>query len=153
LPILLPLSAIGGSHLGNVGLAAIDRQHHSEYYRQQVRFFDRLRAEHGFMGGYSVLGQSDEALAPETEHQSPPETTIHRRPNKQAMLIEMLEAPDGATISQIVEATGWHGYIAGSCNNFGARQTRRPDPSGVRTISDLIGRQTVGTAQQTMISI
>ena len=56
---------------------------------------------------YSVLGQSEEALAPEIEHSVPLASTIQRRPNKQAMLIEMLEAPDGATIAQIVEATGW----------------------------------------------
>ena len=56
---------------------------------------------------YSVLGQSDETLAPENEHHSQPTTTVHRRPNKQAMLIEMLEASDGATVAEIVEATGW----------------------------------------------
>ena len=56
---------------------------------------------------YSVLGQSDETLSSEAEHHSPLATMIQRRPSKQAMLIEMLEAPDGATIAQIVEATGW----------------------------------------------
>jgi hypothetical protein len=68
---------------------------------------------------YSALGQTGETLAPENGHGAPPATTAHRRPNKQAMLIEMLEAPDGATIAQIVEATGWQphtvrGAISGS---------------------------------------
>lgn len=57
--------------------------------------------------GYSVLGQSEQTLASEIEHGTSPATTFQRRPNKQAMLIEMLEAADGATIAQIVEATGW----------------------------------------------
>jgi hypothetical protein len=56
---------------------------------------------------YSVLGHIDETSSPENGHHAPPATTAHRRPNKQAMLIEMLEAPDGATIVQIVDATGW----------------------------------------------
>ena len=56
---------------------------------------------------YSVLGQSEETLSSEIEHRATPAATIQRRPSKQAMLIEMLEVPDGATIAQIVEATGW----------------------------------------------
>ncbi len=56
---------------------------------------------------YSVLGQSEETLSSEIAPSAPPATTVQRRPSKQAMLIEMLEAPDGATIAQIVEATGW----------------------------------------------
>jgi hypothetical protein len=60
--------------------------------------------------GYSVLGQSDEALAPEIKHSAAPAATIQRRPSKQAMLIEMLEAPDGATIAQIIDTTGWQAH-------------------------------------------
>jgi len=56
---------------------------------------------------YSVLGQSDETSSPENVHLSSSATTACRRPNKQTMLIEMLQASDGATIAQIVEATGW----------------------------------------------
>ena len=56
---------------------------------------------------YSVLGQLEEAVATDTETNAPPVATVERRQSKQTMLIEMLEAPDGATIAQIVEATGW----------------------------------------------
>ena len=56
---------------------------------------------------YSVLGQTEEIPAPEVDDGVPPATTIQRRPSKQAMLIEMLNQTDGATIAQIVEATGW----------------------------------------------
>jgi hypothetical protein len=56
---------------------------------------------------YSVLGQPEETLAPEIGHSAPPATMVQRRSSKQVMLIEMLEAPDGATIAQIVEAIGW----------------------------------------------
>ena len=56
---------------------------------------------------YSVLGQPEETLAPEIGHSAPPATMVQRRSSKQVMLIEMLEAPDGATIAQIVEVTGW----------------------------------------------
>ena len=56
---------------------------------------------------YSVLGQSEEAVATNTETSAPPVATVERRQSKQTMLIEMLEASDGATIAQIVEATGW----------------------------------------------
>jgi hypothetical protein len=56
---------------------------------------------------YSVLGQTEEIPTPEVDDSVPPATTIQRRPRKQVMLIEMLNQPDGATIAQIVEATGW----------------------------------------------
>jgi hypothetical protein len=44
----------------------------------------------------------------------PPEAkqTTQRAGTKQAMLIEMLQSPDGATIAEIVSATGWLAHTA-----------------------------------------
>ena len=56
---------------------------------------------------YSALGKTEEVPASEGDDIFPMAAMVQRRPSKQAMLIEMLEAPDGATIAQIVEATGW----------------------------------------------
>jgi hypothetical protein len=42
-----------------------------------------------------------------TEHAAAPKTRIPREGTKQANLIAMLRAPDGATIEEIMAATGW----------------------------------------------
>jgi hypothetical protein len=49
------------------------------------------------------------ARAPETPMQKPP---IPRAGTKQAMLIAMLQRPAGASIDQIVTATGWRAHSA-----------------------------------------
>ena len=38
---------------------------------------------------------------------SPRPSKVRRKTSKQALLIDMLQAPEGATIEQIVKATGW----------------------------------------------
>ena len=66
----------------------------------------------------SALGHTDEDTEPTAPSQSAP--VIERsKGGKQAMLIEMLKRPEGATIQQVVEATGWlphtvRGAIAGA---------------------------------------
>ncbi|MGM0583715.1 MAG: DUF3489 domain-containing protein [Pseudomonadota bacterium] len=63
---------------------------------------------------------SAEAPADAPAHSDPaPTARTPRAGTKQAKLIEMLEAPDGATIAEIAEATGWQphtvrGAIAGA---------------------------------------
>ena len=66
----------------------------------------------------SALGLTDEEIEPTAPSRSAP--VIKRsKGGKQAMLIEMLKRPEGATIQQVVEATGWlphtvRGAIAGA---------------------------------------
>ena len=66
----------------------------------------------------SIAGPAAPATA--SESSTPTATTPKTRPGtKQATLIAMLEAPDGATIAEIADATGWQhhtvrGAIAGA---------------------------------------
>lgn len=67
--------------------------------------------------GLAVIGiGSDDAPtegpAPDTptEHAGAPKTRIPREGTKQATLIAMLSAPDGATIEEIMAATGWQSH-------------------------------------------
>jgi len=69
---------------------------------------------------YSALGIAEEEI-PNTNASTadPAPQKAQRKGSKQALLIEMLEAPEGATIQQIVGATGWQphtvrGAIAGA---------------------------------------
>lgn len=45
-----------------------------------------------------------------TEHAAAPQTRIPREGTKQATLIAILRAPDGATIAEIMAATGWQSH-------------------------------------------
>lgn len=73
---------------------------------------------------YSALGIAEEEIpdsGTEESDQSPTraQQDAKRKTSKQAMLIDMLKAPEGATIDQIVAATGWQphtvrGAIAGA---------------------------------------
>ena len=70
---------------------------------------------------YSALGITEEEEVPNTNASTadPAPQQPRRKGSKQALLIEMLEAPEGATIQQIVDATGWQphtvrGAIAGA---------------------------------------
>ena len=47
-----------------------------------------------------------------TETESAPKTRTPREGTKQATLIAMLRAPDGATIEEIMAATGWQSHYA-----------------------------------------
>ena len=49
----------------------------------------------------------DAPVAPTVVEEEPPVTPRQRPETKQAMLIAMLTRPEGATLDQIVEATGW----------------------------------------------
>ncbi|WP_449041989.1 DUF3489 domain-containing protein [Paracoccus sp. (in: a-proteobacteria)] len=47
-----------------------------------------------------------------TEPKAAPKARIPREGTKQATLIAMLRAPDGATIEEIMAATGWQSHYA-----------------------------------------
>jgi hypothetical protein len=73
---------------------------------------------------YSALGIAEEEVPGDgtscaDPSSTPAPTIVRRKGSKQALLIEMLEAPEGATIAQIIAATGWQphtvrGAIAGA---------------------------------------
>ena len=74
--------------------------------------------------GYDALGvprkSAEKASAPDlTDAPAITKTPRARENSKQAQMIEMLKRPDGATLNQLVEATGWQshtvrGAMAGS---------------------------------------
>ncbi len=74
--------------------------------------------------GYDALGVprkgAEKASAPDlTDAPAIPKTPRVRENSKQAQMIELLKRPDGATLNQLVEATGWQshtvrGAMAGS---------------------------------------
>jgi hypothetical protein len=82
---------------------------------------------HGFTliitdAGFAAIGVEVEPQKPKAQKQeSKPDTTEHkiREGTKQALVIEMLRRPEGASIPEIVEATGWashttRGFFAGA---------------------------------------
>lgn len=72
--------------------------------------------------GFSALGieiQPKLTMANKPEPKSAPTERKTREGTKQALVIEMLRRPEGATIPEIVEATGWashttRGFFAGA---------------------------------------
>lgn len=68
--------------------------------------------------GYSALGvpQPESETAPHIEPQVEPQPVPvsaaprSRQNSKQATVVRMLKRPEGATIAQICEATGWQGH-------------------------------------------
>jgi hypothetical protein len=65
--------------------------------------------------GYDALGVSrkgaDKASAPDLiDAPAIPKTPRVRKNSKQAQMIELLKRPDGATLNQLVQATGWQSH-------------------------------------------
>ena len=63
--------------------------------------------------GYDALGvpRKGATNAPAAETTAAPAKTPRTRENsKQAQMIELLKRPDGATLNQLVEATGWQAH-------------------------------------------
>jgi len=57
---------------------------------------------------YAALGiDGGEAPIPDKPHSVSPQTCSPRRTTKQAQLINLLKRPEGATIAEIADATGW----------------------------------------------
>ena len=60
---------------------------------------------------YFALGMDGgEATIPDKPHSISPQTSSPRKTTKQALLINLLKRPEGATIAEIVEATGWKAH-------------------------------------------
>ena len=82
---------------------------------------------HGFTliitdGGFAAMGIEVERQKPKAQKQEPKPNFTERKTRegtKQALVIEMLRRPEGATIGDIVEATSWashsvRGFMAGA---------------------------------------
>lgn len=68
-------------------------------------------------GDYAKDGQKIVLVKPDIEHEAPQTTDAPterkiREGTKQALLIEMLKRPTGATLDEIVTATGWQSHTA-----------------------------------------
>lgn len=60
--------------------------------------------------GFAAIGIEVEAQKPKTSKPEPKPASAERKPRggtKQSLMIELLKRPGGATLAQIVEATGW----------------------------------------------
>ena len=76
----------------------------------------RMSAEE-FREALAADGSDDEAAEAETaaDADAPAQAPKTRKGTKQALMIDMLRRPEGATIAQIAEVTGWaHHTIRGS---------------------------------------
>ncbi len=67
--------------------------------------------------GYDALGiprkSAEKASAPDlTDAPAITKTPRVRENSKQAQMIELLKRPDGATLNQLVQATGWQSHYA-----------------------------------------
>lgn len=62
--------------------------------------------------GLEAIGIEVDPPRPEPVADPAPERPVQRKGTKQAMLIEMLRAKDGATLDEIVAATGWKKHTA-----------------------------------------
>ena len=63
---------------------------------------------------YSALGIAEEEVPNASASAADPAPAkVQRKGSKQALLIDMLEAPEGATIQQVVDATGWQPHKIG----------------------------------------
>ena len=98
-----------------MGHIRLSRLPNSRRWRAVIDLIDD-RADAG-----SVLAASAHAAEKDLQRAATPEPNERkvRTGTKQAMLIEMLRAPEGATIDEIVAATGWQkhtvrGAIAGA---------------------------------------
>ncbi len=62
--------------------------------------------------GLEAIGVEIDPPRQEPVSGSAPERSVQRKGTKQAMLIEMLRTKDGATLDEIVAATGWKKHTA-----------------------------------------
>ena len=80
----------------------------------------------------------DAPVAPTVDEEKPQVTSRQRPETKQAKLIAMLQRPEGATIDQLVEATGWQRHtIRGAISGMLRKKM------GLNIIAERMSRQTL----------
>ena len=60
--------------------------------------------------GFAAIGSEPDSAEVKPTEDAAPKTRTPREGTKQATLIAMLRAPDGATIAEIMAATGWQSH-------------------------------------------
>ena len=124
--LIFPITAkIKGGAVGNVCKSLLKRGLIEEIQAVDLNTVWRHDEEFGSITlratplAYSALGitEAEEEVPAKACRTSP--KTERSKGGKQAMLIEMLKRPEGATIEQVVDATGWlphtvRGAIAGA---------------------------------------
>ncbi len=127
--LIFPITAkIKGGAVGNVCKSLLKRGLIEEIQAVDLNTVWRHDEELGSITlratplAYSALGiteADEETKAPSNASPRPAPKHERSKGGKQAMLIEMLKRPEGATIQQVVDATGWlphtvRGAIAGA---------------------------------------
>lgn len=124
--LVFPITAsIKGGAVGNVCKSLLKRGLIEEIQASDLNTVWRHDEELGSITlratplAYSALGISEDAAEAPAEPARTAPTIERSKGGKQAMLIEMLKRPEGATIQQVVDATGWlphtvRGAIAGA---------------------------------------
>jgi hypothetical protein len=119
------IASIKGGAVGNVCKSLLKRGLIEEVQATDLNTVWRHDEELGSITlratplAYSALGISEKTAEVPTEPARPAPKVERAKGGKQAMLIEMLKRPEGATIQQVVDATGWlphtvRGAIAGA---------------------------------------
>jgi hypothetical protein len=124
--LIFPITAkIKGGAVGNVCKSLLKRGLIEEIQATDLNTVWRHDEELGSITlratplAYSALGITEETAEVPTEPARPAPKTERTKGGKQAMLIAMLKRPEGATIQQVIDATGWlhhtvRGAIAGA---------------------------------------
>ena len=124
--LVFPITAsIKGGAVGNVCKSLLKRGLIEEVQATDLNTVWRHDEEFGSITlratplAYSALGISEDAEEAPAEPTRTAPKVERSKGGKQAMLIEMLKRPEGATIQQVVDATGWlphtvRGAIAGA---------------------------------------
>jgi len=117
--LIFPItSKVKGGAVGNICKSLLKRSLIEEVEASDLSTVWRHDGERGPITlratrlAYDTLGITDDDEVPEgVADESVEAPAIERRKgSKQAMLIEMLKTPEGASIQQIVEATGWQAH-------------------------------------------
>lgn len=114
--LIFPITAkVKGGAVGNICKSLLKRRVIEEVQASDLNTVWRHDEERGPITlratplAYVTLGITDSDEKPDDKIDESVEilATQRRKGGKQAMLIEMLKTPEGVTIQQIVEATGW----------------------------------------------
>ena len=115
--LVFPITAkIKGGAVGNVCKSLLKRglieeipavDHYTVWRHDEVNGPITLRATTHAYSALEIVEDNEQAPTPDGTYTVSAEPAQSRHGSKQTLLIEMLREPEGATIQQIVDATGW----------------------------------------------